>query len=594
MRGITHRWLLPATPDGRSGADGARAGTPAPGGLSPLVARVLAARGLGAGEHAARFLEPRLADLHNPSLLPGVDRAAQRILDGLRRGERIAIYGDYDVDGVCATAILFHLLRHIHPSADIVTYVPHRIDEGYGLNADALRKLAADGANLIVSVDCGVTAAEPARAAADAGADLIITDHHNLPHDATQLPLAHTIVHPRLPGGAYPFGELCGAGVAFKLAWRLATLAHGSERVDEPTRHVLLDMLALASLGTIADIVPLLDENRVIARFGLGRLRSTALVGLNALIQASELAGSNIDAEQVGFVLGPRLNACGRMGHARDAVELFTLAKPERALQIAHDLNRLNEQRRSSERSIAAQAAALAETAGMTADDRRAIVLAGEGWSPGVIGIVCSRLVQRFHRPTLLLQRDNGVCQGSGRSVDGFDLHEALESCSDLLDRFGGHDMAAGLTLRTDRFEAFTERFTDLANQGLTIDALVPPLRIDCDATLEELTPEAVRQLDRLGPFGRSNPAPSIRLSGVRLAGPPEPLGQHGKHIAMRVQLGARVIRIVAWDWGERRASLRAGDEVDVVVEPKISTWAARRGGQPAVEPLLHDLMLRR
>ncbi|MBL0921912.1 MAG: single-stranded-DNA-specific exonuclease RecJ [Phycisphaerales bacterium] len=589
---MTHRWLLPtAGPPAASDGAGTRAGTP--GALSALAARVLAARGLGDGETGARFLEPKLADLHNPSLLPGVDQAAQRILDALNARERIAIYGDYDVDGVCAAAILHHVILHIRPDADVVAYVPHRIDEGYGLNAEALRKLAHDGARLIVSVDCGVTAREPALAARDAGADLIITDHHNLPSDHALLPHAYAIVHPRLPGSAYPFGELCGAGVAFKLAWRLATLAHGSERVAEPTRRLLLDLLALAALGTIADIVPLLDENRVIARFGLGRLRSTDLIGLNALIEAADLAGSNIDAEQVGFVLGPRLNACGRMGHARDAVEMFTTATRGRALQIARELNRLNDQRRASERAIAAQAVEMAEAAGMTADDRRAIVLACEGWSPGVIGIVCSRLVERYHRPTLLLQRDNGLCQGSGRSIDGFCLHDALESCADLLDRFGGHDMAAGLAVSADRFDAFAERFIALANERLSPDHLTPSLRIDCDASLEELTPDAVRQLERLGPFGRSNPAPSVRLTGVRLAGPPEPLGAHGKHLALRIGAGTRVMRVVAWNWGQRRAQLHAGDEVELVVEPKISTWNARRGGLPAVEPTLKDLARR-
>ncbi len=588
MRGMTHRWLLPDSPGEAVGP-----GAPVIAGLTPLAARVLSARGLGAAGAGARFLDPKMADLHDPSLLPGVDAAAQRILDGARKGERIAIYGDYDVDGVCAASILFHMLRHICPGADLVTYVPHRIDEGYGLNADALRSLAADGARLIVSVDCGVTAVEPALAARDAGADLIITDHHNLPHDPTNLPQAHTIVHPRLPGSGYPWGELCGAGVAFKLAWRLATLAHGSERVDQPTRRLLLDLLALAALGTIADVVPLLDENRVIARYGLGRLRSTELEGLNALIQAAELADENIDAEKVGFVLGPRLNACGRMGHARDAMEMLTTASFDRALTIAKELNRLNDQRRATERSIAAEAAELAEAAGMTHDDRRAIVLAKEGWSPGVIGIVCSRLVERFHRPTLLLQRDGDMCQGSGRSIDGFNLHGGLEACSDLLDRFGGHDMAAGLALRSDRLDEFVDRFTAIANEQVTVPQLTPSLRIDCDATLDELTPDAVQQLERLGPFGRSNPSPSIRLVGLQLAASPDPLGAHGKHLAIRVRSGDRFMRIVAWNWGDRRSSLHAGDTIDAVVEPKVSTWAMRRGGQPSVEPVLRDLAAR-
>ncbi len=591
MRGLTHRWLPPAC----SGRAGNAAGTPTIAGLSPLAARVLAARNIGAPDASgspgdpARFLEPKLTDLHDPSLLPGVDRAAERILRAARDGEPIAIYGDYDVDGVCAAAILFHILRAVAPQARVGTYVPHRIDEGYGLNADALRTLAADGARLIVSVDCGVTAFEPALAARDAGADLIITDHHNLPAEGAGLPDAHTIVHPRLPGGAYPFGELCGAGVAFKLAWRIATMAAETDRVPDAMRRLLLDLLALASLGTIADVVPLLDENRVIARFGLGRLRSTELVGLNALIESAGLADERIDAEHVGFVLGPRLNACGRMGHARDAVEMLTVAEYDRALTIGRELNKLNDQRRATERAIAAQAIELAEQSGMTGEDRRAIVLAAEGWSPGVIGIVCSRLVEKYHRPTLLLQRDNGVCQGSGRSIDGFSLHAALESCADMLDRFGGHDMAAGLAVQTERFAAFADRFIAIANEKLGAAELTPTLRIDCDATLDELDPDSVRQLDRIGPFGRSNPTPSVLVRSVRLAGA-EPLGAHGKHLALRVQAERRAMRVVAWNWGDRRSAMRIGEEVEMVVEPKLSTWATRRGGSPTVEPVLADL----
>ncbi len=287
-------------------------------GGQPLLGRVLSARKLADPAEAALFLNPTLKHLHDPSKMPNLDRAAERILAAAKAGEAIVIYGDYDVDGITATSILFHTLKALYPEARVSSYVPHRLEEGYGLNTEAVKELAAKGAKVIVSVDCGVTAVEPAVAARAAGVDLVITDHHNLPTGA--LPDAFAIIHPRLPGSEYPFGDLCGAGVAFKLAWRLCTMACGSERVSEPLRALLLELLALTSLGVIADIVPLRGENRVIAHAGLRRIKHSKIEGLRALVEASGLAGDNVGEEDVGFRMGPRLNACGRMNHAREAV----------------------------------------------------------------------------------------------------------------------------------------------------------------------------------------------------------------------------------------------------------------------------------
>ena len=364
--------------------------------------RVARARGLVDPVAAEKFLAPALTHLHDPALLPGLERAAARMLAAARSGERMVIYGDYDVDGVTATAILYHTLKAIAPGCALSTYVPHRLEEGYGLSAASVRELCERGEKVIVSVDCGVTAFEPARVAKDAGVDLIITDHHNLPTEGQGLPDAYAIVHPRLPGSNYPFGELCGAGVAFKLAWRLLTLAHGGAKLPEAWRGLLLELLGLCALGVIADVVPLVDENRVIARFGLVKIKYTANPGLAALVEASGLGGENVQAEDVGFKLGPRLNACGRMGHAREAVELLTTATGERAAEIAAQLSRLNTQRQATERGIVEQACAMAVDAGMTTDDTRAIVLAHPEWHAGVVGIVCSRLVEKFARPVVM------------------------------------------------------------------------------------------------------------------------------------------------------------------------------------------------
>ncbi|HZW06069.1 MAG TPA: DHH family phosphoesterase, partial [Phycisphaerales bacterium] len=461
-RGLKKRWRL------RSAC--------AEGGGGTLADVVLAARGL-AGDRAGRFLSPSLMHLHPPELLPDVDKAAERLLRALRGGEPIAIYGDYDVDGVTATAVLYHTLVHLaawmEASAVIRTYVPHRLDEGYGLHGPAIALLASEGAKVIVSVDCGVTAVEPARVAKAAGVDLIITDHHNPPATEEALPEAYAVVHPRRPGSRYPRSDLCGAGVAYKLAWRMCTMAQG-ERLNKPTRELLVNLLAFAALGTIADVVPLGgshgqgDENRIIASFGLTRVRSSPFVGLRALSAASGLTNPKVDEWDVGFKLAPRLNASGRMNHARDAVELFTVAGEGRAAEIAAALEEANKQRRSVEAAIVSQAAEMAEKAGMTGRERRAIVLAHRDWHAGVVGICCSRLVEKYCRPVLLMQltEHEGALQahGSGRSVDGFSLHDGLHACAPMLMKFGGHDMAAGLRVDAARLESFTEAFIAHAN----------------------------------------------------------------------------------------------------------------------------------
>ncbi len=587
---MTHRWKIPNETPGE-------AWKPATG-VEPLVARLLWHRGFRDDAALLAFRDVRMTGLHDPSLLHDCDRAAERLLNAARAGEPIVIYGDYDVDGVSATAILFHLLKTVAPACDVRTYVPHRLDEGYGLHVEAIQQLAADGARVVVSVDCGVTAFAPAQAARDAGIDLIITDHHTMapaPSEpqaqapGSSLPDAYALVHPRdprNPRGPYPFGDLCGAGVAFKLAWRIATLAEGNARLSESTRTVLLDAMALAALGTVADIVPLVGENRIIARHGLRRIRSTNLVGLKALIEASDLAGENVTAEKVGFILGPRLNACGRMGHAKDAIEMLTVAGPTRAMEIARGLSQLNDERRRTERKIFDQACEAAEQAGMTRDDRRAIVLAADEWHAGVVGIVCSRLVERFQRPTILMQRHDGQCHGSGRSIDGFNLHDGLAACAGMLTKFGGHEMAAGLAMESSRLDEFADAFTLHANERIGVDQLTPSLRVDCEARLEEITQGAAEQIEEMGPFGRGNPTANVVLRNVEIARSPESMGARGDHLRFFIRDGTREMRIVAFGWGERGRELRGGMRVDVVIEPKINRW----NGTSRVEAELRDL----
>ncbi|MCA9303915.1 MAG: single-stranded-DNA-specific exonuclease RecJ [Phycisphaerales bacterium] len=571
IRGITRSWIpRSASVDGT------------------LVDRVLAARGINSGASAEVFLNPSLAELHDPSLIPDLDRAAERILSAIRAGERVTIYGDYDVDGVTATAILYHLIHAIEPSCNLSTYIPHRVDEGYGLNTDAIRAIADEGSRVVVSVDCGITGVEPALVAKELGVDLIITDHHNPPDQLDAMPDAFAVVHPRRPDSSYPFGELCGAGVAYKLAWRLATLHAGSEKVSPPIRAVLLDLLALAALGTIADIVPLVNENRVIVRHGLRRIRSVRIEGIHALIRASGLDSDSVDTEAVGFRLAPRLNAVGRIGHAREALELLTTATGNHARDLAERLTHLNEDRRAQEYKILTQAIEMAESSGMTGDRDRAIVLAHDDWHPGIVGIVCSRLVDRFARPTILMCRGDGVCKGSGRSIDGFNLHAALEACDEHLESFGGHDMAAGMRCRDDAFDSFREGFLTHARASLTPEDLVRSTSYDTNARVHELSAHAIGQLDRLAPFGAGNPPVRVRLTNLRLNGSPEQFGKAGNHLSLRVSDASdrgAVIRLIGWNWWQHSGSIPAGSLLEAIVEPRVSRW----NRNTRIEPVLVD-----
>ena len=578
-------------------------------GVPEIAARLLIRRGYGDAAAARAFLQPSMQDLHDPALLPGAERAATRLARAVAEGQPIVIYGDYDVDGVTASAILWHTL-HL-AGATVACYVPHRVDEGYGLHAEAIDAIArydacpqlrdAAGAHnvppLIVSVDCGITGVEPADRARTLGVDLLVTDHHEF--DPAALPAAHTLVHPRLPAGAnvggdgssdgdaYPFEDLCGAGVAFKLAWQFARVHTGATgRLPEAFRRTLMGVLPLAALGTVADVVPLLGENRAIVVHGLRRIKKTPIAGLAALIEAAGLAGEKIDAYHVGFVLGPRLNACGRMGHAREAVELMTTADADRARELARELTAANEQRQAVERSILAEAEAmLAETGGLT-DECRAIVLGKEGWHLGVLGIVASRLVDRYGRPTVLLAIDNGHAHGSARSVDGLCMHTALTDCRHLLDRYGGHAMAAGLALPSPRLEDFRHAMIEHVNARLPVDQLKPALRVEDEITLADCDLPVFDPLSRLAPFGRANPTPRLWLRGLRLARPPEPLGSRGKHLSLWFDDGRHQRRAVAFGWGEHRDELFAGETYDAVIKPKVSLWRGRRRAELHVEDL--------
>jgi len=545
-------------------------------GVPSLVAALLVARGVTRPGDVKAFLSGGLTDLRDPETLPGVPEAADRILAAVKAGRQIVVYGDYDADGMTATAILVGCLEAL--DAKPRWYVPNRFEEGYGLNAEALEKLAAEGASLVVTVDCGIASVAEAVRARDLGLELIVTDHHSF---ADTLPEAAVLVHPRLPGTAYPFGELCGAGVAFKLAWAIATRASGSKQVTPRLREMLLRGIGLATLGTVADVVPLLDENRIIVRRGLECLRTRGGPGLAKLLELASLHEKRaLESEDVAFRLAPRLNAAGRFGEAAKGIELLTTADAARAESLASYVHELNTRRETEERSILLAATKQAlEQFDPEAD--AALVLADRGWNAGVVGIVAGRLAERFHRPVVVIAQgahEGLVASGSVRSVSGFDVHAALMPCRRLLVTCGGHAAAAGLRVDEGRIDEFREAFVAEVAARMPAELRRAQLALDGETTLAGLSLHAVEQIEQLAPFGQGNRRPVLCASRVALLEPPRAIGGGGRHLAMRLVQHGTKIRGVAFGGADWLPHLPPpGQPFHVAFKPKINEFQGRR-----------------
>jgi len=544
--------------------------------VSPIAARLLAARGLTDAAAVKSFLGGTMADLREPDLLPGIPAAADRLLAAARAGHPIVVYGDYDADGMCATAILLACLEAV--DAKVGWYVPDRFEEGYGLKAEALETLAARGTRVVVTVDCGIASVAEARRARELGIELVVTDHHAF---GDELPAADVLVHPRLPGAAYPFGDLCGAGVAFKLAWAIATRASGARQVTPRLREVLLRGMGLAALGTVADVVPLLDENRIFVKHGLECLRQRGGPGIARLLALAKLdEKSRLDSEDVAFRLAPRLNAAGRLGQAACGIELLTTPDTARAAALADYVHELNGRRETEERSILLAATKQARERFSPQDDA-ALVLADGGWHAGVVGIVAGRLAEKWHRPVVMISRDDHQGRpaiGSVRSVPGFDVHAALMACRGHVLSCGGHAAAAGLRIEDGRIDDFRRAFVAAVAERMPAGLRRAQITLDGETTLAGLTLDTVSQLERLAPFGQGNRRPVLCASGVQLTEPPRAMGGGGRHIAMNlVQHGAR-LRGVAFGGAEWLAHLPPpGQPFHVAFKPKINEFRGRR-----------------
>ena len=530
--------------------------------LDPLVARLVAVRGVRSPEEAARFLHPALEHLHSSYLMLGMKTAVERLRAAIERKEKVLIYGDYDVDGTTAIVILKTAIELCGGSADF--HVPHRIREGYGMKDEVIERAAAEGVRLIISVDTGIRAFAAAETARRVGVDLIVTDHH-LPEVEQGVPGALAVLNPNQPGCGYPCKELCGAGVAFKIVQAL---------LEESGRARLLpSFLRMVAIATVADAVDLVDENRVITRLGLDGLCHAVNPGLKALIAVSALdSGHAINSGDVAFRLAPRINAAGRMDVAQDVVELFSTRDEARARELAEHLDRLNAERQAEEQRIMAEIYERLDGDGALRE-RYCMVIDGVGWHRGVIGICATRVVERTGRPALVVARDGEEAHGSGRSIEAFHLLNALESCARLFTRFGGHAHAAGFALPSEHLPELSEALDRYARARLTPADFEQILAVDAELGLEQITPEFYATIEQLRPFGVGNPEPVFAARGVRLGLPPKVLKE--KHLKLRVvneTLGSdgraqfHAFDAMGWRMVERteKDPLVAGDVLDV------------------------------
>lgn len=544
-------------------------------GIPSVVAQLLISRGICDPELARQFLDPKLSGLRDPTELPDAAAAAELVYNAVQNKRRITIYGDYDADGMTATAILLRCLRLLHAEVDF--YIPHRIDEGYSLNYEALRKLAEQGSEVVITVDCGVASVAEAKLAAELGLTLIVTDHHQM---AETLPEAAAVVHPALPGADYPFAGLCGAAVAFKLAWAICQCASEGERVSPRLRSFLLQAVGLAAIGTVCDVVPLVDENRILVRYGLDTLKAQPTIGMAALMRRTKLAEKPyLDGEDLGFVIGPRLNAAGRLGQADIAIELLTTESVDRADKIALYMEDLNTQRQSLERSMMREATKQAkELYNLKAS--AALVLTDHDWHPGVIGIVAGRLAEKYRRPVVLVAGDPlGVKPGIGsaRSVPGFNLHEALAECGRLLESHGGHAAAAGLKILPENVDAFREAFCQVTSDRIGDEPDVAELQVDAEASLQMLTRQTVEQIESLAPFGHGNSRPVLCATDVRIDGEPKRIGSTGRHLSMMIDQHGAKVRAVAFGGGDWEEELsRIDGPLSIAFRPVINHFRGR------------------
>lgn len=530
--------------------------------ISGVIAQILLNRGLGDEDEATEFLFGKLDSLHDPYLLKDMQKAVQRIQCAIENQEKITIYGDYDVDGVTSTALIFRVLKRL--GAIVEYYLPDRQNEGYGLNCTALELIYKSGTSLLITVDCGINAIEEVSAIGNK-IDIIISDHHQ---PSAILPKACAVINPKRKDCIYPDKNLAGVGVAFKLCQALWALF--CKDADE-----IFDYLDLVAIGTIADIVPLLGENRIMVKSGLLRLKSTSNQGLRALLNSANL--EDVDSGKVGFIIAPRLNAAGRIGQVTAGVELLITEDKERAAELTLYIEQQNALRQAVEKDILAAAEAM--MADYDLQTNKVIVLSGVDWHSGVIGIVASRLLDKYFRPVIIINEKDGIGKGSCRSIPGFDMFYALNACSDLLIKFGGHPLAAGLSISLDKIAELRERLNNIASQILQDDDYIPTLKIDELVSLQEINTAFLEELACLSPFGMGNPRPVFVSRGV-IPENAKTIGREGQHLKMTVRQQHICQNVISWEMGSMVNQLLDHSKIDVAFAPEFNEWQGRRNIQ--------------
>ena len=523
--------------------------------VNQLLATILANRNILKEEDIRLFLNPTRNDFYNPFLITDMDIAVNRIIKAIENKENITIYGDYDVDGITSITVLKSFLNDI--GVETNTYIPNRLIEGYGLNKEAIDKISKKGCNLMITVDCGISAIEEIEYANSLGIETIITDHHEA---GNEIPKAIAVIDNKRKDSKYPFRELAGVGVVFKLIQAIGITLKLKEES-------YLKYLDIVCIGTISDIVQLVDENRVIAKLGLLLVAQTKNIGLRSIINSSGY--NKIDSNTISFGVAPRINACGRMGKAEEALELFLSKDKNEVNELTNKLNEHNRKRQETEKAIFENA--LEKIKAEHLDENKAIIVGGENWHHGVIGIVSSKITEMYFKPSILLSfEEDGIGKGSGRSIPGFDLHEALMKCSDTIEKFGGHSMAVGITVKKDNLEKFKKEFEQIATQS-KIDEIIPIINIDAKVDLSDIDKEMVESLKQLEPFGEANKMPvfafkNLKIDSIRAL-------SEGKHLKLTLKDNNYIINAIGFNIGYLANEYRIGDKIDVAGVLEINTF---------------------
>lgn len=544
-------------------------------GISEVLARLLINRGITTADEVRAFLSPSLDHLHDPMLLPDMEKGVERTALAIANNEKILIHGDYDVDGVTSTALLVRTLSRL--GANVVYRVPHRKREGYDIKPWSADEAHAEGVTLIITADCGVTACETIERAETLGIDIVVTDHHE---PGEHLPKAVAVINPMRHDSTYPFPHLAGVGVALKFAQALV------RRLGHDDKKFITKFLDLAALGTVADVMPLIGENRAIVKYGLEQLAKTKKLGLQAMLERAAIAGKKLTSYHIGFILGPRINSVGRMDDAAIALKLLLTADEDEAGELVDVLEERNQERQTEQARVLKEALELLSQ--IDFETNRAIVLAAEGWNSGVVGIVASKVVDRYRRPTILLtiNQEAGTASGSARSIDSFNMISAIDECRSLLEKAGGHALAAGVSLKAVNIKDFTEKLNDIATRIITDEDLIPKISVDGEISPDEVSWELLREINRLEPFGQGNPEPIFISRGLEVLNSKR-VGSDGSHLKLRVKdTKGMPIDCIGFGFGDQEEAVQLGPGIDLCYNIRSNSY----NGSDTIQLMIKDI----